>query len=759
MAQGAGRSADGRGAGEGASGSAVSPCITGCIYQIVQTTGLDGKNLLKLLPVSKPLGNFMPFVQPPVIPDHTKANVSMSAHDNLKDVFVKTPEFKSAIPGKLILPKQVEKVNTTSMEEANRTTSKVSSIQSNFHSGDRSFLKKDAISVCSDKSNAEYVLVKTKNLPVTVKPPVLPSGHHLQIPADAEVKSVPASFLPPTIQQKILAAAASSASGTCEVTNTPTVIYVSPVKTVKTASSRTLQNICPEVVAEVSKSSILTMPETAADSSAQDMATSQSEEKQAAPMKWVVQENLQPSAPCLVPVKSSNHVASKILKTLVDMKDVKSNPASILPACSNSVGESQAKITSIKDNALVMYNGKVYLLTKKESSVVSANKYGKQASPSAETHFRKQTSQLISSAADSTITNQVVSLVLSKSKGFASIGKDTKSSENMGPCPQSEGNLGIKAATTFFSSPHGNLQVSSTSQHESVSRSGNIPVGMNVAQKPISRGNEYHNIQKKISPKAAAALLPAIVDDASKEEEQKVDKISSGMAIQIKHRKEQNGKQDLELRKKFGLSKEERVYLRKIPLPNTFARSGTILCSNSVQMTDSCNLLQEVPTKPEPREEERILGEQREENIKSETKTPPMLANTKRRKTEDNIKLNPNLECTNSYSVMDYQSSPCRQVVSQQENPASFLQFSQKVDCDPRSCVQSNEENNTLTPTSPCCENETFFSEDSFREDIFPFSPPDLEETIKDEKITRLKFLLREREAELEEIRKKMQQT
>ncbi|XP_062975810.1 ligand-dependent nuclear receptor-interacting factor 1-like [Elgaria multicarinata webbii] len=727
--------------------------VTGYIYYIVQTTGLDRRNSLKSLPVSKPLENFVPFVQPPVILHHTKGNVSICGHGNLKDVFVKTPEFKTATPGKLILPKplvQVEKVNTTPIVEANRTTPKVSSIQSNFHTGDRLTLKKYTT---PEKRNAENVLMNTKSLPVTVKPPVLPSGHHLQIPADAEVKSVPASFLPPTIQQKILAAVASRA---CEITNTPAVIYVSPVKT---AGSKTLQNICPKPVAEVSKSSVLTMPETAADSSALDVAKSQSKKKQATPMKWVVQKNPESSAPCLVPVKSSNHEASKILKTLVDMKDVKCNPSSILPACSNSLGESQAKITSIKDNALVMYNGKVHLLTKKESSVVSANKYGKQASPSAETHFRKQTSQLISSAADSTITNQVVSLVLSKSKGIASIGKDTKSSENMGPCPQSEGNVGIKAASTFFSSPYGNLQVSSTSQHESVSRSGNIPVGMNVAQKSISRENEYHNIPKKNYPKAAAALLSAIVDDASKEEEQKIKKISSGMAIQIKHRKEQNRKQDLELRKKFGLSKEERVYLRRIPLPISLTRSEATMCSNSVQMSDSFNLLQEVPTKPEPRKEERIIGKQREENIKRQTKTPPILANSKRRKPEVKIALNSNLECTNSYSVMDNQSSPCRQVASQQENPASFLQFSQRVDCEPHSCVQSNEENNILTPTSPCCENETFHSEGFFREDIFPFSPPDLGETIRDEKITRLKLLLREREAELEEIRKKMQQT
>ena len=44
----------------------------------------------------------------------------------------------------------------------------------------------------------------------------------------------------------------------------------------------------------------------------------------------------------------------------------------------------------------------------------------------------------------------------------------------------------------------------------------------------------------------------------------------------------------------------------------------------------------------------------------------------------------------------------------------------------------------------------------SYTEDIFPMTPPELEETIRDEKIRRLKQVLREKEAALEEMRKKM---
>ncbi|XP_061487811.1 ligand-dependent nuclear receptor-interacting factor 1 isoform X2 [Rhineura floridana] len=751
---------EGRGKGERRGLELLPPPRLGHVYRVVQTTGLDGKNLLKLLPVSKHIGNFVSLVQSPVISDNAKGKISVSGHGNLKNLFintttssfVKSNELQTAIPGKLILPKPSGQMENVKVVKENPTTP-ASSIQSNYHSAGNS-LQKDVVSVCSDKRNAEHILVNKKNNPVTVTSPVLPSGHHLQIPAHAEVKTIPA-FLPPAIQQKILAAAASNASGTCEVTNAPTVIYVSPVNTVKTAA-KPLQNICPKPVTEVSKPLVLTVAQTAANSSA--LSTSDSPKNQSAPMKWVVQESPQSSASCLVSVKSSNTVASKILKTLADTKNEK-DPDSFLPTYSNSLNESQAKMSSVKDNALVMYDGKVHLLTKKETSITSANKCSKQASLSAE-NFRKHTLQLFNSAADSTITNQVVNLVLSKSKGIASYANDPKSSENMRPYPQSE-LKSFKATSSSFILPHGNPQISSTSKHESVSELENIAVGMEIAQKSVTKESTNYNVlQKIISPTVAvAASQPFTMRDASKEEEQKIEKMILGIAVQVKHRKEQRRKQYLELRKKFGLYKEERVYLKRVPLSVDLTRSEAIAPSSNVQMSDSCKLPQAVPIKPGPEEEERIIEEQEEElNIKRKGKTLPILENAKRQNTGVRSMLNANLECSNFYSVMDDPTSPCKQVDSQQENPVSFLQFSQMADSDSNHCVESNEVKKISSPTLQGCGNEAPSSEGPFREHIFSFNPPDLEETIRDEKITRLKRLLREREAALEKIRKKMQQ-
>lgn len=87
-----------------------------------------------------------------------------------------------------------------------------------------------------------------------------------------------------------------------------------------------------------------------------------------------------------------------------------------------------------------------------------------------------------------------------------------------------------------------------------------------------------------------------------------IEKInSSGMAIQIKRRKEQQRKLYLELRKKFGLFKEERVYLRRIPLPVSLTRPAATVFSSSVQMCAPCELPQAVPTKVCPKEKDRVF--------------------------------------------------------------------------------------------------------------------------------------------------------
>lgn len=71
-------------------------------------------------------------------------------------------------------------------------------------------------------------------------------------------------------------------------------------------------------------------------------------------------------------------------------------------------------------------------------------------------------------------------------------------------------------------------------------------------------------------------------------------------------------------------------------------------------------------------------------------------------------------------------------------------------------CTHGNQEKGTLSSSTAFEQIHSFNK--NYTEDIFPMTPPELEETIRDEKIRRLKQVLREKEAALEEMRKKMHQ-
>lgn len=482
-------------------------------------TGPDGKKLL-LLPVSETLGNAGPSIHVPVLSDNTKVNAAASDHVPLKTVFtnstpvlsntmtsplVKIPALLTEAPGKLILQNtlnNVELMKVAHVVNENQTIISSSTIQNNYVSADKLSLQKDAASASSVKSN---ILVNTQNLPV-LNASVLPSGHHLQIHSYAKVKSVPASCLSPAIQHKILPVAATSASMTPEAAKPPNVIYVSPVKIVKNPVSKCMPTFNPTPPAEIVKPFVLTSAQTTAGNSVPDTLLCNSQKPREGPMKWVVQENPESSASCLVPVRSSNDMVSKILKTLVDRKNVQNNPASALPACSTNLSESQTTLSSVKDNALVMYNGKVYLLARKGSNPDSATD-------------DKQVSATAGLDGGNTITNQVVNLVLSKNKRVALSAKDPKSCENVQLPLWSEWNKTLKVVPSF-PSPHGNLQIGSISQQQAVSASENTPVGMKVNNKTATEDLNVNIIQTTLSSKAVA--LQSSTSDVSKEEEQKV---------------------------------------------------------------------------------------------------------------------------------------------------------------------------------------------------------------------------------------------
>uniref|UniRef100_A0A8C5MED1 Ligand-dependent nuclear receptor-interacting factor 1 n=1 Tax=Leptobrachium leishanense TaxID=445787 RepID=A0A8C5MED1_9ANUR len=359
-----------------AKATASNQCLTGCTYRIVQTEEISGRNVLKLVPVVQSADTFIPIVQPNVIPNGSPVNVLPAGIPLLSHVQntplsspVKIPVVQqqtgfgnyifTTTPGNLRLSPESSFVDHKSPPQNTAVVL------------DKSYLN---LAPGAQLVNPTFLMVKAKSPSISLKPAnMLPSGHHLQIPAHAEVKSVPASLLPMVIQQKILATTSCN-----EATKNPSVIYVSPVNTVKTLVTNRLSQAYPKPVAS-------------AISSVVPSSVGQSPK---APMKWIVQENKE-SAACLVPVKSSNDTASKILKMLSGNPSEQSNIVNVLPATSN--------VVHIKDNALVMYNNKIYLLAKRGSEVLNSMS-SSAVSPEKPLEVAKD------------VPNKVVEVVLSKNK-------------------------------------------------------------------------------------------------------------------------------------------------------------------------------------------------------------------------------------------------------------------------------------------------------------------------------------------------------
>lgn len=149
-----------------------------------------------------------------------------------------------------------------------------------------------------------------------------------------------------------------------------------------------------------------------------------------------------------------------------------------------------------------------------------------------------------------------------------------------------------------------------------------------------------------------------------------------------------------------------------------------------------------------------------EEDLTKKRKIKSSLSDSgKRRKTLVKSTTSPSSgNSSSSSSVLNRSVSP-PPVLLQQSISTDFVISSLGRDSEQDPCSQHSDVTDSSIPVLVSCEDDTSLLEGSFRDDAFPLAPPDLDETIRDEKIKRLKQLLREREAALEEMRRKMQQS
>ncbi|KAI1893144.1 hypothetical protein AGOR_G00140890 [Albula goreensis] len=357
---------------------------TGVFYQAMPAVGADGKNVMKLIPVQRVNGQFVRMQTSSNLPSTYKKgegepqrlfarpihlSPSPVSHSNV-------PILQPAINGRYILKRpsdvnvMLNPVAGTGKYNDRVTLSNSTPIQVQVPVPIVATKVAQSMPMASPilNSGKTLTLLNKKQLPVTVKSPVLPNGHYLQIPPNAQVKTLPASALPQAIKKRILTPPVSSTtSASSSATNLPTVVYVSPVNTMKLGASPQAPAIPPAPMSlnrfpkPCGKSLAMVG---AGTSSAPPLKPAQKESRDpVTPMKWVVQEQSDSAGPCLVPQNSSS-MTSEILKALAQME--KAN--TIGQSCASKTVTSQenpAQIGPGKDNALVMCNGKVYFVAKK----------------------------------------------------------------------------------------------------------------------------------------------------------------------------------------------------------------------------------------------------------------------------------------------------------------------------------------------------------------------------------------------------------
>ncbi|XP_056417009.1 ligand-dependent nuclear receptor-interacting factor 1-like [Hyla sarda] len=639
-------------------------CLTGCLYQVIQTTGLQGSNVLKLLPILKPKDSLLPVVPSPLTPSRPTLNVPQAVLSSPPSVLpppvsilsrpspVSVPLVQTPALGNYIITAQNNVTNSNHVENPfllPETKLFVDNTQL-------------TIPVNSVPANPTILMMNKTGSPI--KPTaMLPAGHSLQIPAHAEVISLPVSSLPYSIQQKILPQVSGPDTG-----KNPSVIYVSPVNTVKSNNNQSSMVYPSPNTSNIIPKSLL-----------QQRLPSSTSEAQKEPMKWVVQETRE-SAACLVPVKSTNDTASKILQILskTKMEDV------------NLTNTDHSKVVQIKDNALVMCNNKIFFLTKKGTELVDAG--SKIAEPPQYSSPDKPAAQ-IEPMKD--LSNKVVQVVLSKSKSPPPIAEQSVQSNVVSTAKPKRKSSTPRPARAdpndiYMAESCGNVSV----------KTCDTPAGPSDTAK---KGNEKKNDQ----------LLPK----------------SQGKEILMAAKApEVNRMDDRGWRLKFGLLKQEKIILKRIPLIRPQGRSDT----------------DPADTQQNPSKRKSSSGQ----DVKSSKKQKNKEDGDLNRNT-----INPEGSTDSPYSLVAgrYTAPGGGSLDTTQRSSASTWPptYYGGEESDPPDSADFQVHQDVTGHYSGFSPASQRFYTDSFSSSMYP------DETTKDEKIQRLKEVLKERERALEAVRLK----
>ncbi|XP_060737441.1 ligand-dependent nuclear receptor-interacting factor 1 isoform X2 [Tachysurus vachellii] len=323
---------------------------TGVYYQAMPAVGPDGKNVMKLIPVKKVNGNFVRTQVPP------SRNVSLPAHASpVPSPQNRVPTLQPTADGRLFL-KTLLDVDTVISSVKCQQKGPNALLQSSTNKVHVPLITQSIAQSTLPPSvplnNKAVIVTKSPQLSNTGNLPALQHGHYLQIPSNATVRTIPASALPSSIKNQIC----YSPNDSNPVQGLPTVLYVSPVSSLKLDQQVPCVTNPSELPQTCNTASVVKSPEESSGNSQGGTTL----------MKWVVEQRAGSSAPYLIPVMSPS-MSSDILKAIKHIESSRiSNPVANEQVSSDI---SKEAVTPEYDNALVMCNSKVYLVSKRKSEV------------------------------------------------------------------------------------------------------------------------------------------------------------------------------------------------------------------------------------------------------------------------------------------------------------------------------------------------------------------------------------------------------
>ncbi|XP_072256427.1 ligand-dependent nuclear receptor-interacting factor 1-like [Pyxicephalus adspersus] len=664
-------------------------CLTGCMYQVVQNPGVQERNVLQLIPVLNAKDNPVQVFPSSFMPNTPVLNVAQPVRLSLPSA-VSNVTLPCPVNAQLV--QQLGSANyiiTTQKNPADASKTIRVDKKLPAHQNTTVFLEKPQLSLPSNSQTGpqSFIIMNTKPASVPLK--TMPFFQPGQIP-NTEVKSTPASSAPFSLQQRFLPPNTSI--------NTPTIpslIYVSPVNTVKTPPTSSNPN---KSMTTIKQSSPILLP-----------SVNPSTAVLQGPLKWIVQENKESKA-CIVPVKSTSDTTSQVLTVMPELKTEELH----LPSSTGS------NVTKMKG---IMRNNKIYILAKQGTVLKSPVHIKQESSAAAPIHVEQ----------GKDLANKVVEVVLSKNSLSSPNSKQTLNSDSS---QFVHPNANSPAKSKTFTPSKASKDISEViyiddDDDEDVTAS---------IQKPQNISNFLPKdtaSSKLFTPSPSLSCSSHRTDDQAKDKKAEMTKSTDAPMTHIS---------DQTLRAKFGLFKQEKIILSRIPVLHSKSKSDSgspnkdmVVYSKSQDKRKSdCSETSKISKKRKSTDSfdpnMEVVTEDPSGNYSrlSSTTTLPGTSNIKHATTSgERLLSSMALTATNTG-----QENSSTSLLAQNSGPEAYT--------DPSQDSFYVEQVITGSINEASLPRQRFHIESS----VYP------DETTKDEKIQRLKAVLKEREQALEALRR-----